>query len=60
MVYANRTNQLEYLDVCGYVRKIFSNFDFNDNDYLDKEELKSLLDAFMEEIVTGDPNADVD
>jgi hypothetical protein len=42
------------------VRKIFSNFDFNDNDYLDKEELKSLLDAFMEEIVTGDPNADVD
>jgi hypothetical protein len=31
------------------VRKIYSNFDFNENNALDKDELKHLIDAFLEE-----------
>ena len=50
----HKNNQLDYLTVCGLVRKIFRAFDFDSDGILDKKESKALLDAFTQEMALTD------
>jgi len=50
----HKNNQLDYLTVCGLVRKIFRAFDFDCDGILDKKESKALLDAFTQEMALAE------
>ena len=44
-----KAGTIDYLKVCSIIRKIFKNFDMNENKTLEKEELKLLVDQLLEE-----------
>lgn len=47
-------SQLDFLKVCGLVRKIFQAYDFDGDGQLDKAEQKALLDGFYTAMCTAD------
>lgn len=58
-----KTDTLDYLKACTVVRKIYQNFDLNENESLEKEELKLLIDTLIEENTTvnqGKQDAETD
>ena len=58
-----KTDTLDYLKSCTVVRKIYQNFDLNENESLEKEELKLLIDTLIEENTTvnqGKQDAETD
>lgn len=49
LVQGKKTGTIDYLKVCSIIRKIFKNFDMNENQTLEKDELKLLVDQLLEE-----------
>ena len=49
LVQGKKAGTIDYLKVCSIIRKIFKNFDMNENKTLEKEELKLLVDQLLEE-----------
>jgi len=45
LIVGKKTDTLDYLKACKIVKKIYENFDLNQNENLDKDELKLLIDA---------------
>lgn len=49
LVHGKKAGTVDYLKVCSIIRKIFMNFDMNENQTLEKDELKFLVDQLLEE-----------
>ena len=53
LVHGKKAGTVDYLKVCSIIRKIFMNFDMNENQTLEKDELKFLVDQLLEENLTA-------